>query len=140
MTVERFQAEHLKQLTLQPMQAAAAPILEDPEYLAAIAQGVAMTIRNTQGDVMACAGSVDYEDGSLLWAFLDASAGRSMVALIRAGRRLAEIARKPVYATAACEFPAGCRLLQMLGFEQLPEPVAGVSADGRAHYVFVRYA
>jgi len=138
MTVERFKPEDLDAINLQPSQA----MLRDavtPDYLETVQTGPAITIRS-QGEIIACGGVVQVEDGSVLWAFVAATAGRNMVSIVRAAQRMVEVARKPVYSTAACDFEPGCRLLRMLGFTPRPDPVDDVSADGKLHYLFVRTA
>jgi hypothetical protein len=139
MIVERFQPEHLAQIDLQPAQAAARAALT-AQYIGRLLEGPAATMRDDTGRIVACAGVVDFSDGSLLWAFLAADCRRHMVAIVRGARRLVQVAQRPVWATAACDFAPGCRLLQMLGFERQPEPVEGVSADDKPHYVFERTA
>lgn len=140
MTVERFKPEHLREIELQPAQREAAAAWDDAEYMAAITGGAAGTLRNASGAVIACAGVVEVDGGSIAWAFLSRHAGRHMVELVRAARRLIDVAPRPVMSTAACGFPQGCRLLEMLGFERQPEPVEGVSLQAGPHYVYVRGA
>ncbi len=140
MTVERFHPDHLRELDLQPAQEAARAAWDDPDYVAAITAGTAGTLRNASGKVIACAGFVEVDGGSIAWAFLSRDAGRHMVTAVRAARRLMEVAPHPVVATAACGFPQGCRLLEMLGFTRRPEPVSGVSLQPGLHYVYERTA
>jgi hypothetical protein len=138
MIVERFRPEHLAQLELQPAQDAARNLKTDPEYLEAVSAGVAVTVRDTE--ILGCGGIVEFDEGSVLWTLLSPHAGRFMVGIVRAARRLVEVAPRPVYATAACDFPQGCRLLELLGFNRLPDPVTGISTDGKAHFVYERTA
>lgn len=138
MIVERFQPEHLARMPLQPAQESARVALADPEYLAAITSGPAATLLAADGAPVAAGGIVEFEDGSLLWSFLARDAGRNMVAVVRAARRLVEVAKRPTYATAACEFAAGGRMLELLGFERLPDPVSDVDAGGGLNFVYVR--
>lgn len=140
MTVERFHPDHLREIDLQPAQQAAAAAFEDAEYLVAIARGTGGTLRNADGKAIACGGVVEVDGGSIAWAFLSRDAGRNMVALVRAARRLMDTAPLPVLTTAACDFPQGCRLLELLGFERQPEPVDDVSLQAGPHYVYVRSA
>ena len=116
MIAERFKPEHLRTMALQPAQEAARGVVDDAEYMAAICSGPAGTLLDDAGNPVASAGIVEFEDGSLLWSFLAKDAGRHMVAVVRAAVRLVQVAKRPIYATASCEFPAACRLLELLGF------------------------
>lgn len=140
MTVERFHPDHLREIDLQPAQRPAAAAFEDAEYVAVISAGVAATVRDSAGRVIACGGSVEIDGGSIAWSFLARDAGRNMVTVVRAARRLIEVSPAPIIATSACDFPQGCRLLELLGFKREPETVDDVSLQPGPHYVYVRAA
>lgn len=137
MIVERFTPEHLRAMDLQAAQLAARGVLDDPEYLDAISRGVAGTLLDAAGRPMVSGGVVEFEDGSLLWSFMAKDAGRHMVSIVRAAMRVVQVAKRPVYATAACDFPQACRLLELLGFTR-EHVVEGVDYAGGSNYVYVR--
>lgn len=140
MTVERFHPDHLREIDLQPAQRDTAAAFDDAEYMTALCSGLAGTLRDASGAVVACAGVVEVDDGSIGWAFLSRDAGRHMVAVVRMARRIMETAAMPILSSAACSFPQGCRMLEILGFERQPEPVEGVSLQAGPHYLYVRSA
>ena len=138
MTVEAFHPDHLREIELQAAQKEAAIALDDPEYIDAISGGVAVTVRDSDGKIAACGGSVEIDGVSLLWSFLSKDASKSMVSIVRAARRLVDVSALPVVATAACDFAQGCRMLEMMGLVRQPEPVSDVAMQSGPHYVYVR--
>lgn len=115
MIVETFHPRHMLELAprLQPAQRDEYAGLEPCYFEALAAAGPAMTMRRADGAVILCCGIAEVDGQSHLWSFIAGDAGRHMVAILRVGQRMLEIARRPVVATA--RFPEGCRLLEMLG-------------------------
>lgn len=136
MIVEAFRPEHVLTMRLQPQQQAEG-VHADADYLARLVDaGPAATLMHA-GKPVASAGVLDYADGSYLWAFLSESAGVHMLAVVRAARRLTQIARPPVYATVDYGFQPGCRLLRLLGFEHIADGVH-MSATCDHQHIFLR--
>jgi hypothetical protein len=119
MIAEAFHPEHMRELAprLQAAQRAEYASAE-PDYFDLLAQWPAVTLR-VDGVVMACTGVVEIDGKSHLWSFLAEDAGPHMVGLVRAGKRLVEVASRPVMATTDKGFGPGCRLLRMLGLSYL---------------------
>lgn len=140
MTVESFHPDHLREIDLQDAQKSAAEIFDDAEYIEAISSGVAVTVRGSDGKIVACGGSVEIEGVSLLWSFLSKDASKSMVSIVRAARRLIDVSVLPVVATAACDFAQGCRMLEMMGLVRQPDTVEDVAIERGPHYVYMRTA
>lgn len=139
MIVEAFRPEHVRWMRLQPQQRGEREHATR-EYLEFVAAaGPAATLRGDDGEPIAAGGVIDYGDGSYLWAFLADEARRHMVAIVRAARRLVQIARPPIYATVDLGFEPGCRLLRMLGFVHVADGL-GISANDRHQHVFLMEA
>lgn len=139
MIVEAFRPEHVRWMRLQPQQRSERQHATR-EYLEFVAAaGPAVTLRDDDGTPIAAGGVMDYVDGSYLWAFLSDEARQHMVAIVRAARRLVQIARQPIYATVDLGFEPGCRLLRMLGFVHVADGL-GISASDRHQHVFLMEA
>ncbi len=134
--IVEFAPEHVRAMRLQPMQDHSPELLTD-DYLAALGTAGPAGTLIADGRPVASAGAVEGPDGSVLWAFLDAAAGRYMVAIVRAGRRLMDVASRPVIATTDVGFEAGERLLEMIGMTRVDEPPE-VGPDGRPQITYVR--
>lgn len=140
MTVEPFQLYHLKLLHAQGVQPAQArQVSHLPASYDSVARlpGLSMTVRHGE-DIVLCGGVLPTAPNmGLLWAVLSAQAGAHMVWLHRATRRFLEInPPRRIEATVEDGFPAGCRWLEMLGFE-FEGRMRAYGMDGETH---LRYA
>lgn len=134
--IDRFNAADLAQIDVQDAQLSILPLIdalgEDYER-----GGPACTLRH-DGRVAACAGLLWTTLGAHAWAVV----GRSppFVALHRLALRAFSV-YCGVRVTATCEtgFDAGCRWLEMLGFEAV-EVARAAGVDGADHFIYVREA
>lgn len=131
--IVEFQPEHVRAMRLQGGDVAQEQV-SDEDLAALKSAGPAVTM--IVGRPVAAAGVIDLPDGSLLWAYLDESAGRHMVAIFRTAQRIVEVAKRPVYATVAEGFAQGHRLLRLLGFD-VDRPLPEYGPDGRDHALWV---
>jgi hypothetical protein len=138
MTVEAFKVEHLREIEVQPIQKPAVSVaLSLPEYLDCISANPAVTIRDTSGQILCVGGVVEFEDGSMLWSYISTNAGRNMTSIVRTAKRIVEVAKHPMYATASCGFEPACRLLRLLGFARQRE-LKGFGTAGGDEILFAR--
>lgn len=136
MTLEPFKPEHAEEVDVQPGQMYERTAFTDVRLRALARCSIGHTMRDDLGRVVACCGSLQMDDGSMLWCLLSENAGRHMVAIYRLGLRLIAESKAPVYATATHGFAEAARLLRMLGFT----PVGSERFEGHLHDVFVRAA
>lgn len=141
MIVEPFRTYHIKLLMAQGIQASQVQqVSHVPATYASVERppGLAMTARD--GDkIVLCGGIIPTTSNmGLLWAVLAADAGQHMVWLHRATRRFLDIeSRRRIEATVQEGFPAGCRWLELLGFEY-EGPMRGYGDDGETHLRYAR--
>jgi hypothetical protein len=136
MTVEPFKPEHLDEIDLQPGQASWREYRR-PEYAAELARHTAVTAR-AEGRIVACAGVVPVDaEGGMVWALVARDAGRYFLRFRGMVRRLLEVSgKKRFFANTECEFDAGCRWLELLGFTRQPDLLPAFGPDGRDHYLY----
>lgn len=144
-----FEARHLDFLDLQPAQNEAREWVRSPEGAARLrATGIAMTGAEFDQDgsvrrVAGCAGITHQWRGrALAWTLIGAvdkpewlAIVRQMAAAIR-GAHLAGVRR--IEATADAAFEPGCRLLDLLGFDEPRQLLRCYSPEGRDHYLYAR--
>lgn len=113
MRIERFQPEHLMQLTLQPDQVDLVETLCVDHGQALALGGPAFTIFDEEP--VACMGAIEHHAQRCeLWALLS---GRCMKFVTQAARGwLAQAGYARVEAVVACQFAMGHKWVAMLGF------------------------
>ncbi|MES1993190.1 MAG: hypothetical protein V4457_06195 [Pseudomonadota bacterium] len=137
MIAEAFKPEHVREI-LKDIAPSSAHQMADEAYCQMLkASGPSATLRNNAGQIIACAGLLDIEDGSFLWSFISSAASRHKVGLVRAARRLVEIARRPTVATVEVGFPTGCEFLERLGFRYRQE-LPRFGPAGESYHVYAR--
>lgn len=141
MRVEAFQTFHVPLLMAQGVQPAQArQVSHVPSTYASVQKppGIALTAFDGRRVVL-CGGIIPARPNvGVLWALLAADAGRHMVWLHRATRRVLELqAWQRIEADVEAGFPAGCRWLELLGFQYEGEmPKYGL--NGETHLRFGR--
>lgn len=138
MKVIGFKPEHLLSLDIQAAQAGAVKWLT-PEVANAIAEGTAWTW--LEGDlILACGGIVPYSPmRAHLWSFISRHSGRHLLKMFRSAQAL--VAEQPfnrLEATTACDFKAGHKWLQMLGFTLETPRMIAYDINGKDHAMYVR--
>jgi hypothetical protein len=101
-----------------------------------ICRSDAYVLLTDEGRFLACAGVSKGELGYQLWSVIAPDA--PMLRVHRAARRFVGLfANLKLVATSRCDFAAGCRWLEMLGFERagLLERYGGDSVD---HVLYAR--
>ena len=131
MRVDAFRPEDLEDIELQDAQVYLAPHLGELAELSVC--GDAWTVRD--GRILGCGGLVMTSLGAHLWGVVAKDA--PMLRLHRIVSRGLDTYRMRITATA--DFPAGCRWLQLLGFEFV-ETLRGVGETGADHHVYARPA
>ncbi|MDB5472000.1 MAG: hypothetical protein JWR84_3560 [Caulobacter sp.] len=113
-----FRAAHLKQLTLQPAQAAWRGRIDGEAGAALEASSLAWTLF-AGGRVIGCGGVIDRGGGrGEAWALLAQDAGPAMLAATRAVRRYFETAPfRRIEAVTAVDFRPAARWTRLLGFK-----------------------
>lgn len=132
-----FRPQHVGLLLLQPQQAKTISF-NVSGYLESIAAAGFCYSAEIDGQLVACAGVADigFNTGQL-WAFVGAGAGRHMVVLDRAVRRLLSLRSfRRIQASTEADFKQGCRWLEMLDF-QSEGLMRKYGPDGADH---IRYA
>ena len=137
MNIIPFEPAHVARLRVQSRQARLLSYLVEPYIEALGAAGPAMTAQEN-GEILACAGIAEQGFGvGTLWAFIAADAGRRFLSLHRGARRLIQLhPLRRLEATTECDFPQGCRWLELLGFKS-EGLLHAYGPDGADHY---RYA
>lgn len=138
--VEPFRPYHIPLLIAQGVQdAQRQEVSHVPVTYASVAKppGLSMTVRDGESIVL-CGGVLPTgPKQGVLWALLSAQAGQHMLFLHRATRRFIEIEPlRRLEASVEVGFPAGCRWLELLGF-QYEGPLNAFGPHGEDH---VRYA
>lgn len=117
MKVEPFRAEHFRDLTLQPHQAAwqSSLLSQDWGHLGALGEAWTGLV---DGRPVACIGVVDMGHGrGEAWALISQDAGSNMLSITRAvARWLAASPYRYLQAYTAANFDTGHRWATMLGF------------------------
>lgn len=121
----RFQPEHLRWLTVQKAQA--------DEMALLISHEVAEPLRGTvafsgflHGEMVGCAGIVDEEEQSAVWALMSDKCGPELLRVTRFVRQILDHYPTPMFvATVRPDFDAGRRWLEMLRFTPADTPVNG---------------
>ncbi len=119
MRLTALRPEHLQTLELQKAQAYLGGDLASPGYFEMLSRGQAFT--GVVGDtVIGCAGCIDqWDNRTIAWALVSASAGRHMVSVHRAvAGFLAQAKSRRIETFVDAEFPEGRRWMSMLGFKQ----------------------
>lgn len=140
MKVVPFQADHLALLVPQPAQRDELAALSRPEARALEMAGGAWTVV-CDGAVVACGGIAPQRwSRALLWAFLGVKAGRHLLSVFRAARRilaLSEYAR--IETTVRADFDAGHRWIKLLGFElETPDGMKRFGPKGEKYMLYSR--
>lgn len=138
MLMERFQAEHLLQIDMQPVQLRTWQRYGSQEYARELAEGMAYTGR-LFGRIIVCGGIIDTgPDSGHLWSFISRDACRHFIRLHRTARRFLDVSgKRHLSATTEVTFDDGCRWLEMLGFSRSTF-LAGYGPDGANHYLYER--
>jgi len=133
--VRPFHPDDLPRIDLQPSQIAGREaLLEMADVYAE--RGPAYTVEHG-GRIVCCAGVIAVGSYGVLWSAL--AAGAPMLALHRAAIRFLSVHRfKLLQATAALQFEAGCRWLEMLGFERR-DAMPDLGPDGAVHVLYERF-
>lgn len=133
-----FKAEHMEQVLAQEAQQYLRAWLKPGEMKAL--EGPWAYSGVVDGRVHACAGLVSHWPGrAAAWAYLDAQAGREMLAVTRAAKRGIEMCPfDRIEAAVDCEFEAGHRWARILGFELETERMRKYRPDGGDCAMYVR--
>lgn len=117
MNIIPFRPEHVREIQLQPMQAATISHIT-LRYLEGLASLGPAASAEVDGRIIASAGIAQIGFGmGALWAFLAADSGRQFVKLDRCTRRMLEIPKfRRIEASADASFMPACRWLELLGF------------------------
>jgi RimJ/RimL family protein N-acetyltransferase len=138
MKIVPYQAEHLLALQLQPGQAYCAPLVTE-EYARALESQYAFTAM--ADDVPVGVGGVAelWSNRALLWSFIDKRAGRHFIGVHRATQRFLDLLPyKRIEAECDCEFGAGHRWLQKLGFVLEAPRMKAFRVDGGDAALYAR--
>lgn len=138
MIVVPFKAEHFWDVEVQPSQAYVRQYVEQ-EHIKTLED--MQTFSCIEGDtVMACFGWLQiYPTRALLWAYLSKHAGPHMMSLTRIGKRtLQGLSYRRIEMEVDCEFEAGHRWAQMLGFHMEAERLKGFRMDGGDTAIYAR--
>lgn len=137
-TVERFRAEHVAEMTVQPAQRADWAAVT-PDMLRAFEQTDAWTVR-AGGEVVLVGGLVEVWPGrATLWSYVGAGAGPYMTRLTRGVRRLMDASnytRIEVYVDA--NFEGAHRWARLLGFACESIILRAFFPDGRDGVIYGR--
>lgn len=140
MIVEPFRTEHLQALISQGVQPSQLhQVSHVPATYASVARppGLSLTARDGEAIVL-CGGIIPSAHVGILWAVLAADAGRHMLWLHRATQRFLTLQRwQRIEATVEEGFPAGCRWLELLGFE-FEGRMRAFGVDGETHLRYAR--
>lgn len=132
--------QHVRDLTPQPMQSRES-IEERVEFAMTYAQGGSAFAALSPDGVICVGGTCEIWPGrAIAWSLVAADAGRYMVALTRAVRRVLDAGGyKRLEMCVDAEHAAGCRWARMLGFElETPAPMRAFTPTGRAAYLYGR--
>jgi len=136
MEVIPFKAEHLEGFKLQPMQSVSQQYC-NKEFGQALEQLNSWSgIVNNK--IVACAGVVEQWKGrGIAWAFLSIEAGAHMNKIHRAVKRYLDMAdQQRIEAAVDCNFNAGIRWIEMLGFKL--EGKMSKYEFGKDYYLYAR--
>jgi hypothetical protein len=141
MIVETFRTYHLQLLIAQGVQSSQIQqVSHVPATYASVERppGLSMTVRDGE-HILLCGGVIPTgPTHGTLWAALSADAGHRMLWLHRATRRFLDIeTRRRIEATVEDGFPAGCRWLDLLGFE-FEGRMRGYGDNGETHLRYAR--
>jgi len=136
--VRPFEPDDIAGIVLQPMQT-----LEGigPGVARGLVGPLSFTARDDDGEVLVCAGILELWHGrGFAWSIVSAHAGRRMLAITGAVRRMLDVApfrRVECYVDA--EFGPGMRWARVLGFRlETPRPMLGFFESGRDAYLWSR--
>jgi hypothetical protein len=124
-----FTKERWLDVILQPQQT------RDHDRIDEVIETATIAFVDENDHCVACGGLWPFSESvAVAWAYIGADAGRHMVALLRAARSILKAAAWPeVRSGALIDFPAGNRLLHLLGFR----PIAVLTyTDARVYGVF----
>lgn len=141
MIVQPFRPYHLHLLVAQGVQPSQRQqVSHVPATYASVEKpaGQALTVLDGENVIM-CGGIVPMGPNTgVLWAVLSANAGRHMLWLHRATLRFLDVEpRRRIEATVEEGFPAGCRWLELLGFE-FEGRMRGYGDNGETHLRYAR--
>lgn len=108
-----------------------------PWYFDTMTEGPAVTFVTHR--VIGCGGVIPTTMGTgILWSWLTKDTGPHMLGITRAAHRLMGVVNhRRLEATVEDGFPAGCRWLEMLGFElETPNGMKAFGLDGKKHYLY----
>lgn len=141
LTVEPFRPFHLSLLIAQGVQSSQArEVSHVPASYASLGRppGLSMTVRQDE-QIVLVGGITEFAPSyGLLWAVLSQEAGRHLLFLHRATRRFIDLQPwRRLEASVEVGFPAGCRWLELLGFEY-EGPLKAYGSDGEDHMRYAR--
>lgn len=135
MIAEEFRPEHVPEILAHIARCSAHAVADEAYCQMLKSAGPCATLRNDAGDIIACAGLRDIEDGSYLWAFVSSIAPRYKKALLQGAQRLMEIARRPTVATVEYGFLPGWLFLERLGMRYRTD-LDNFGPLGESYHVF----
>lgn len=140
MIVEPFRAQHLQTLIAQGVQSSQLREISHASTFGGVECPLGTSLTARDGNrIILCGGMIPTAPHmGILWAALSADAGQRMLWLHRATLRFLDI--KPlrrIEATVEDGFSAGCRWLELLGFEYEGR-MRGYGLDGETHLRYGR--
>lgn len=141
MIIEPFKSFHIDVLRAQGVQSAQLrEVSIVPGSYASIAQPIGPAVTARDGDhILICGGlKVEAPGRATCWALMSADAGRHLLALHRAAKRLITMqAWQRIEATVEEGFTPGCRWVELLGFK-LEGRMERFGPHGETHLRFAR--
>jgi len=138
MRIIPFKQHHLEIIELQESQAYLGSWVT-PDIAKALEAHISFTgIANDK--VIACAGMIKRSEcWGTLWAYLSKDAGKHLISIHKASRKLIEGSMlKRIDTTVDCEFEAGHRWMKLLGFEMEAERMRCYRPDGGDSSLYAR--
>lgn len=139
MQIVPFEAAHLQAIEVQGHQALVRPLLDSPDYIAALKSGPAYTALEGE-TVHACAGLIVHWPGRAhAWTILAGKLNRRMLLIHRAIMGyLVECPIARIEAAVECDFPEGHRWMRLLGFVCEAPRMEHYMPDGSAAALYAR--
>lgn len=138
MEVVPFKAEHFWAIDVQPAQEYVRGLVTDHQIKQLESMNSFSCVDG--GKVLCCFGWLEiYKTRAAIWGYISKDAGPNFVQITRIGKRLVDgLAYRRIEIEVDCEFEAGHRWAQMLGFQLEAECLCGFRMDGGDSAIYAR--
>ena len=139
MIIEPFTLKHYEAMKVQDAQRYIGDYVSDHDVRSLMQHDAFAGVLDDGTVVGACGMYEQWAGRASVWALLSCSAGDNFIQVHRAVARFLDMqSYRRIEATVECDFTAGHRWMEMLGFKKEAERMESYDPDGRPHALYAR--